>query len=99
MASLTSFHPSFTLTTNCAITWPRGKTFDDVVVNGVQEGGLYKLKRRSDSALIHDNVNPSELWHKRFAHLQYKALPSVSKMVTGLPKIQKKPDSVCRGCA
>ena len=24
--------------------WPRGKTFDDVVVIGVQEGGLYKLK-------------------------------------------------------
>jgi hypothetical protein len=26
------------------LMWPRGKTFDDVVVIGVQEGGLYKLK-------------------------------------------------------
>jgi hypothetical protein len=31
------------------LMWPRGKTFDDVVVIGVQEGGLYKLKERSDS--------------------------------------------------
>jgi hypothetical protein len=44
-------------------------------------------------------VNPNELWHRIFAHLHYKALPSVSKMVTGLPKIQEKPDSVCKGCA
>jgi hypothetical protein len=44
-------------------------------------------------------VNPSELWNKKFAHLHYKALPSVSKMVTGLLEIQAKPDGVCKGCA
>jgi hypothetical protein len=43
------------------LMWPRGKTFDDVVVIGVQEGGLYKLKERSNSTLIHDIVNPSEI--------------------------------------
>jgi hypothetical protein len=64
------------------LMWPRGKTFDDAVVIGVQEGGLYKLKGRSYSTLIHDTVNPNELWHRRFAHLHYKALSSVSKMVT-----------------
>jgi hypothetical protein len=42
--------------------WPKGKTFDDVVVISVQEG-LYKLKGRLDSTLIHDTVNSSELWH------------------------------------
>ena len=26
------------------LMWPKGKTFDDVVVIGEQEGGLYKLK-------------------------------------------------------
>ena len=26
------------------LMWPRGKTFDDVVVVVFQEGGLYKLK-------------------------------------------------------
>jgi hypothetical protein len=82
------------------LMWPRQKkTFDDVVVIGVQEGGLYKLKGRSYSELIHDTMKPRELWHRRFVHLHYKALPSVSKMVTGLPEIQAKPDDVCKGCA
>jgi hypothetical protein len=49
--------------------WPRGKIFYDVVVIGVQEGGLYKLKGRSDSTIIRDTMNPSELWHRRFTHL------------------------------
>jgi hypothetical protein len=26
------------------LMWPRGKTLDDAIVIGVQEGGLYKLK-------------------------------------------------------
>ena len=26
------------------LMWPKGKTFDDAVVIGEQEGGLYKLK-------------------------------------------------------
>jgi hypothetical protein len=51
------------------IMWPIGNTFDDVVVIGVQEGGIYKLKGRSDSTLIHNTVNPSELWHSIFFHL------------------------------
>jgi hypothetical protein len=49
--------------------------------------------------MVHDIVNPNELWHRRFAHLHYKALPVVSKMVIGLPEIQAEPDGVCKGCA
>ena len=79
--------------------WPSEKNFDDVVVIGVQEGGLYKLEGQSDSTLIHDTVNPSELWHRRFAHLHYKALSSVSKMVTRLLEIQENPDDMCKSCA
>jgi hypothetical protein len=67
------------------IMWPRGKTLDDAVVIGIEEGGLYKLKAHLDSAMVHDIVNPSELWHGKFVHLHYKSLPVVSKMVTGLP--------------
>jgi hypothetical protein len=44
-------------------------------------------------------MNPSELWNMIFSHLHYKALSSVSKMVTRLPEIQEKPDNVCKGCA
>jgi hypothetical protein len=81
------------------LMWPRGKTLDDAIVIGVQEGGLYKLKGHSDSTLVHNTVNPSELWHRRFTHLHYKALPIVSKMVTGLPEIQVDHEGTCKGCA
>jgi hypothetical protein len=65
------------------LMWPREKSIDDAVVIGVQEGGgLYKLKGHSVSALVHSTITPSELWHRRFAHIHYKALPIVSKMVT-----------------
>jgi hypothetical protein len=64
------------------LNWPKGKSFNDAIVIGVQEGGLYKLKGHSETALVHNIVNPNELWHRRLAHLQYKALPITSKMVT-----------------
>jgi hypothetical protein len=64
------------------LMWPKGNKFDDVVVIGVQEGGLYKLKGCSYSTLIHDTVNSSELWNKIFFHLHYRYLPIVRKMVT-----------------
>jgi hypothetical protein len=79
--------------------WPRGKTLDDTLVIVVEEGGLYKLKVHLDSAMVHDIVNPNELWHRRFAHLHSKSLPVVSKMVTSLLEIQTEPDGVCKGCA
>jgi hypothetical protein len=69
------------------LMWPKEKTFDDAVVIGVQEGGLYKLKGCFDLALIHDTVNSSELWHRIFSHLHYRDLPIVSNMVTRIPEI------------
>ena len=81
------------------IMWPKGKYFDDGVVIGKQEGGLYKLKGQPEQALVHDTVEPNELWHKRLAHVHYRALPLVSKAIEGLPKIQSKHDGVCKGVA
>ena len=49
------------------IMWPKGKTIDDAVVIGEQEGGLYKLKGHLEQALVHDTVEPNELWHRRLA--------------------------------
>ena len=43
------------------IMWPRGKTIDDAIVIGEQEGGLYKLKGHPEQAFVHDIVEPSEL--------------------------------------
>ena len=67
------------------LMWTKGKTIDDAVEIGVEEGGLYKLKGHTDSALTTSTINPSELWHKRLAHVHYKSLPIVSKVVTSLP--------------
>ena len=53
-----------------------------------QEGGLYKLKGHPEQALIHDIVEPNEIWHRRLAHVNYKAPPIARKAVEGLPEFQ-----------
>ena len=67
------------------IMWSKGKTIGDATVIGIEEGGLYKLKGHTDSALTTSTITPCELWHKRLAHVNYKSLPIVSKVVIGLP--------------
>ena len=79
--------------------WPKGKTIEDAIVIGTEEGGLYKLKGHSDVALTCSTESPSELWHRRLAHINYKTLPYVSKVVTGLPKLKVDYEGVCKGCA
>ena len=69
------------------LMWPKGKTFDNAIVIGEQEGGLYMLKGQPYQALVHDIVEPNKLWHRRLAHVHYRALPLASKAVEGLPEI------------
>ena len=69
------------------LMWTKGKAIDDAVVVGF-EGGLYKLKGHVDSTLMTSTISPCELWNKRLAHVHYKALPIVIKVVTGFPEIQ-----------
>jgi hypothetical protein len=57
------------------------------------------LKGHQEKALVHNSVSFSELWNRRLAHLNYRALPFFSKIVTGLPEIQIDYDGVCKGCA
>ena len=75
----------------------RGKSLEDAYVIGTGEGGLYKLKGNSEAALIHDTTSPCELWHRRLAHINYKALPHVSKVVTGLPDLKIDHKGICKG--
>lgn len=81
------------------LMWPKGKTIDDATVIGEQEGGLYKLKGQPEQALVHDSMEPSELWYRRLAHVHYRALPIARKTVSGLPEIQTKHEGICKGCA
>ena len=79
--------------------WPKGKTTDDEIVIGEQEGGLYKLKGQPEQALVHDSVEPNELWDRRLSHVHYRALPLARKALEILPEIQAKHEGVCKGCA
>jgi hypothetical protein len=67
------------------LMWPKGKTIEDEIFIGTEEGGLYKLKGHLDASLIHSTENPCELWHRTLAHINYKSLPYVRKVVIGLP--------------
>jgi hypothetical protein len=81
------------------IMWPKGKNIEDAIVIGTEEGGLYKLKDHLEAALTHSIENPCELWHRRLSHINYKALPYVSKVDTGLPEFKVDHEGVCNGCA
>jgi hypothetical protein len=71
---------------------------DSATVIGVREGGLYRLLGRATQTLVYDNIILCELWHRRFAHLHYRALPTLKRMVTGLPELQVEHDGIYRGC-
>jgi hypothetical protein len=60
---------------------------------------LHKLKGHSEAAMTHTIENPCELWHKRLAHINYKALPYICKVVTGLPELKVDHEGICNGCA
>ena len=42
---------------------PKGKTIDDATVIGEEDKGLYNLKGQPEEALVHDSIEPSQLWH------------------------------------
>ena len=69
------------------LMWLKGKTIDDAVVIGEQEGGLSKFKGQPEQASVHNFVEPNKIWHKRLAHVYYRELPLASKDVESLPEI------------
>jgi hypothetical protein len=81
------------------LMWAKGKTMEEAIVIGKEEGGLYKLKGHSKAAMTHSIENPCELWHRRLSHINLKALPYVSKAITGLPELKVDHEGVCNGCA
>ena len=79
------------------LTWPKDSSIDSARVIGVRDKGLYRLTGKLQP-LVHTNVDLSELWHRRYAHLHYRALPALPRMVSGIPKLQVEHDGICRGC-
>lgn len=66
---------------------------------GVKQGNVYPLIGNPIQAQVHVVMNPCELWHRRFGHLNYHALPSLPDMVTGMPPIKLVHDGMYKGCA
>ena len=52
-----------------------------------------------ETTLVHETTSSSELWHRRLAHINYKALPYVSKAVIGLPYLKIDHEGTCKGSA
>jgi hypothetical protein len=49
--------------------------------------------------MTHAIENSCELWHRRLTHINYKVLPYICKVVTGLPELKGDHEGVCNGCA
>ena len=64
---------------------------------GIRDGGLYRLTAKLLKALVHDTISPIELWHRRMAHLHYRAPPILRKVSTGLPEFGDQHNGVCHG--
>ena len=51
--------------------WPRGKTIEDATIIGEESKGLYKFKGHPEEELVHELIEPNELWNKRISHVHY----------------------------
>jgi hypothetical protein len=67
------------------LSWHKESNIENARVIGSREGNLYRLLEQNEEALVHDEVNPNEIWHRRYAHINYQALPFLRNMVEGIP--------------
>jgi hypothetical protein len=81
------------------LSWHKDSNIENARVIGSHEGNMYRLLERNEEALIHDKVNPNELWHRRYTHINYQALPFLRKMVEGILELQSTHEGICKGCA
>ena len=61
------------------LSWSRDSSIENARAIGTREGRLYRLLERNDEALVHDEVNPNELQHIRYAYINYQVLPLLKK--------------------
>ena len=59
------------------VLWPKDGQLSLAEFIKIQEGGLNKVTNNYAHALAHSTHSPSELWHKIFGHLHFKALPGL----------------------
>jgi hypothetical protein len=79
------------------LAWKKDSHINSAKVIGFRENNLYRLTIKLVQDLLHDTIILSELLHKRLAHINYRSLPTLWKMVRGLPEIQIQHKGVCKG--
>jgi hypothetical protein len=81
------------------LSWHKDSIIENARVIGSHEGNLYRLLEQNEEALVHNKVNPNELWHRRYTHINYQALPFLKRMVEGIPELQSTHEGIFKGCA
>ena len=81
------------------LAWAKNSTIKNVQTIGVRQALLYELKTKINQALVHETSNSNEIWHQRLGHMNFCALTSMGKLVTGLPKLSQIQNESCKGCA
>jgi len=69
------------------LVWSKASSIDDASVIGIHDGRLYRFVSQPDQVLVHDEIDPSELWHQRHGHLHFRALLELSEIVLGVPEL------------
>ena len=81
------------------LVWGKYSSIDKARVIGVREGSLYRVITPPPQALVHMEINPIELWHRRYGHLHYKVIPTLKHLVHGIPDIKEDHEGVCKECS
>jgi hypothetical protein len=81
------------------LSWHKDSIIENAMVIGTREGNLYRLLEQNEEALVHDEVNPNEIWHRRYAHINYQASPFLKNMVEGILELHSTHEGICKGCA
>ena len=75
----------------------------NLIFEGNRDRNIYvlnmKINHNLDMCLIAKENDPW-LWHKRFCHINFKAIHKISKndLVKGLPKMNFKVNHICDAC-
>ena len=58
-----------------AFMWPSNEGMSSTMEIGVKVGNVYRLLGNPIQGLVHETMNPCELWHRRFGHLCWTQHP------------------------
>ena len=53
------------------LSWHKDSNIENARVIGSREGNMYRLLEQNQKSLVHNKVNPNELWHRRYTHINY----------------------------